>query len=147
MRLNSQLQLSGPVSSSGYVPKVPPPQANAPAPTNAPAPQTQMPGPPRVAPQSLTYPSSAPQQSTSSTLANPYGQPAYPTQVPTSSSPTATAPLTTGNWRQDEMHRLQELAEQSKAQSPIQAIDWDWVISTFGPTRTRPVILYFCEIG
>lgn len=41
------------------------------------------------------------------------------------------------------MHRLQELAEQSKAQSPIQSIDWDWVISTFGPTRTRLVKLYF----
>lgn len=96
-------------------------------------------------PQSLVHPP-APQQPGSSAAipTSQYGQPMYPAHpaafngIQPASTP-APMPLTPGGWRPDEIQKLKDLAEQSKAQNTAQAIDWDWVINAFGPSRTRLV--------
>jgi hypothetical protein len=92
----------------------------------------------------------------------PYGQPAYyapppiaPAQPPSAPSvsvahtPQPTATITTtpatggtvignqGAWSEEETERLKKVAEESRSKSTTGEIEWEWVISQWGISRTR----------
>jgi hypothetical protein len=90
-------------------------------------------------PGSTSYYASATQNSTSaSTSTNNAASPSWPTGY------------NQGAWSEEEVERLKQLTEQSKEQNtgPHKGeIDWDWVITTWGNTRTRFALILPPLIG
>ncbi|KAI0322536.1 hypothetical protein OF83DRAFT_1092691 [Amylostereum chailletii] len=52
-----------------------------------------------------------------------------------------TAGGASGTWGEDEVERLKKLSEESKASTSGGDVDWDWVVTSWGNTRTRHQIL------
>lgn len=83
---------------------------------------------------------SAPMQPTASSSAPPATQ--FISSTATTTTPTLTMASSnpagaSGAWADEELERLKRLAEQSRTTGPSNEIDWDWVVSQWGNTRTR----------
>ncbi|KIL58748.1 hypothetical protein M378DRAFT_294543 [Amanita muscaria Koide BX008] len=85
-----------------------------------------------------------------------YQQPILTTnQLQTQASPLPSATTTTvasspisssgmlnqGAWSEEETEKLKKLSEESRAYSSVGEIEWDWVVSQYGSSRTRHQIL------
>jgi hypothetical protein len=71
------------------------------------------------------------------------------TTLPTTATTITTTPATggtmignSGPWSEEESERLKKLAEDSRSRGAGIAgeVDWDWVVSEWGPTRSRFVL-------
>ncbi|KAJ7760737.1 hypothetical protein DFH07DRAFT_939951 [Mycena maculata] len=98
----------------------PPPQPQPPQSQSQPPPQ----------PQAGAKPQPPPPQASTSTLKSP---PAAPAGSGNGANQ--------GPWSDEEVERLKKLAEDSKARAASGEIEWDWVVSEWGPGRTRHQIL------
>ncbi|VDB94285.1 unnamed protein product [Peniophora sp. CBMAI 1063] len=62
--------------------------------------------------------------------------------VPASTSAPPPAPASaSGTWAEDEIEKLKRLAEQSKTTNTTGDVNWDWVVQSWGPARSRHQIL------
>ncbi|KAK2460965.1 hypothetical protein APHAL10511_007435 [Amanita phalloides] len=82
--------------------------------------------------------------------AQPQPQPQLQTQSPGSTSQPATGTLSNitstgllnqGAWSDEETEKLKKLAEEGRTFNPTGEIDWDWVVTQYGNSRTRHQIL------
>ncbi|KZV64742.1 hypothetical protein PENSPDRAFT_656339 [Peniophora sp. CONT] len=112
---------------------MPPPSATPAkhdAPASAPLPVSRQPTP-ASAP--------APMQALQAAPA-PAPAPAPPASTSASAPPPATASAS-GTWADDEIEKLKRLAEQSKGTNSMGDVNWDWVVQSWGPSRSRHQIL------
>ncbi len=42
-----------------------------------------------------------------------------------------------GNWTAEDIQKLQEIVDQFKGGDVQKEVDWDWVVTQFGPSKTR----------
>ncbi len=72
------------------------------------------------------------------------------TTLPTTAATITTTPATggtmignSGPWSEEELERLKKLAEDGRSRvgaGTAGEVDWDWVVSEWGPTRSRFVL-------
>ncbi|KAF9533833.1 hypothetical protein CPB83DRAFT_411331 [Crepidotus variabilis] len=104
-----------------------------------------------IQPQPVASTSTTPAASSSTTTPTSTATSAASTVTMTTKPTTATITTTpatggtmignSGQWSEEESDRLRKLSEDSKRRVSSGEADWDWIVSEWGPTRTRHQIL------